>query len=235
VHPPTVTTGWPEFELERLDGLLLRADLHEQRFLAAGEYGNLVNHLMRCAAAACLSDREADGVSFVARAAVRTGEWVRAAREGRARPSSFADYALARGWLAVSIAPTPVAMDILPGFLAMTGWQPAGAVHNARMVAGLLAGDDAAVDAASQKCDLSDAGLGAPLKRFALACVAADRAGMQKALATWLREKLDATMTHEWGAYNELPVEVSGALALAERRGTPLPLASNRVLTRFRA
>lgn len=228
-------TDWPDFEVERLAGLLLRVDLQEQRFLAAGEYGNVVNHLMRSAAAACLSDREDDALSFLARAAVRTGEWVRAAREGRARPSSFADYALARGWLAVAIMPTPVAMDILPGFLAMTGWQPAGAVHNARMVAALVAGDAAAAEAASKLCDLSDAGLGVPLKRFVLASLAGDEAAMRKALATWLQEKLDATMTHEWGAYNEVPLEVSGALALATGRGAPLPMVSNRVLTRYRA
>ena len=42
-------------------------------------------------------------------------------------------------------------------------------------------------------------------------------------------------MTHEWGAYNEVPIEVNGALALADRAGRTVPVASNRVLTRFRA
>ncbi len=227
--------AWPEYESERLAGVLLRVDLQEQRSLAAGDYAAVVNHLMRSASAACLSDREDEALRLIGRAAERTAEWVRAARAGKVRPSSFSDVALSRGWLCAAIAPTPSVLEVAPGFLAMTGWLPAGAAHNARVVAAALVGDHPAVEASLKLCELSDAGLGSPMKKFMLAWLARDAAAMKKTLATWLQEKMDATMTHEWGAYNEVPIEVSGALALAERAGVPVPYASNRVLTRFRA
>ncbi len=226
---------WPEFELERLAGTLLRVDLYEQRYLAAADYPNIVNHLLRSASAACLSNREDDAVRLIERAAVRTVEWVHAAREGKTRPSSFSDFAFTRGWLAVAIA-APIGTEQATGnFLAMSGWRPAGSVHNARMVVALLAGDPTAAEAATHLAEMGDAGLGAPLKHFVLALITRDDAAMKKSAANWLHEKMEATMTHEWGAYNEVPIEVSGALALAERVGHPLRIASNRLLTRFRA
>lgn len=225
---------WPEFENERLAGALLRVDLYEQRYLATGEYPNVVNHLLRSASAACLSDREDEGLRLVERAALRTVEWVRASREGKARPTSFSDLAFTRGWLAVAIAPPAGAEEAARNCLAMMAWQPAGPVHNARLVVAAFAGDWATVDAAAKLCDLSDAALGAPLKRFLLALVTHDEVVMRKSISTWLQEKMDATMTHEWGAYNEVPIEVSGGLALAQRSGRPVPVGSNRVLTRFR-
>ena len=225
---------WPEFESERLAGMLLRVDLQEQRHLAAGEHANVVHHLLRSASVACLSDREEEGVALIERAAVRTVEWVRASREGKARPSSFSEPAFTRGWLAICVCPPPGAEEAAKNCLAMTAWQPAGQLHNARIVAAAFSGDWATVDAASKLCDLSDPGLGAPLKRFLLALVAHDEPAMRKSIVTWLQEKMDATMTHEWGAYNEVPIEVSGALALAASAGRAVPMTSNRVLTRFR-
>jgi hypothetical protein len=226
---------WPEFEVERLTGALLRVDLYEQRYLTAGEYPNVVNHLLRSASAACLLDREADAQKLIARAAERTVEWVRAARENRTRPSSFSDLAFTRGWLAAAIeTPSHGVEEAARHVLAMTGWQPAGPVHNARMVAAAWLRDWATVEGAARLCDISDAGLGTPLKRTALALAAGDEAGARKAIAAWLQEKMEATMTHEWGAYNEVPIEVSGALALGVRAGLPVVCTSNRVLTRFR-
>lgn len=227
---------WPEFEVERLAGALLRVDLYEQRYLTAGEYPNIVNHLLRSASAACLMDREPEALKLVARAAERTVEWVRAARENRVRPSTFGDLAFTRGWLAVAIEPPAFGTEeAARQVLAMTGWQPAGGAHNARLVAAAFLRDWATVDAAAKLCDLADPGLGAPFKRVGLALAAGDETAGKKAIATWLQEKMDATMTHEWGAYNEVPVEVSGALALAVRAGLPLATSSNRVFTRYRS
>lgn len=226
---------WPDFELERLETVLVRAELQEQRLMAAGDFPGVVNHLLRSASAACLADREPEGFAFVARGAVRTMEWVRAARAAKTKPSTFADLAFTRGWLAAAIAPPPGFEETAGHVLAMTGWQPAGPAHNARAVAALLVGDHAAAELSVGRMDLADAGLGAPFKRFAAALLGADADGMLKATNTWLLEKMDATMTHEWGAYNEVPIEVSGALALAAAAGRPLLLPSNRVLTRFRA
>ena len=227
---------WPEFEVERLAGALLRVDLYEQRYVTAGEYPSVVNHLLRSASAACLLDREDEALRLIARAAERTVEWVRAARESKVRPSSFTDLAFTRGWLAIAIEPPGVgAEEAARNVVAMTGWQPAGPVHNARMVAAAFLRDWATVDGAAKLCDISDSGLGAPLRRVAGAIAAGDEAGVRKGILNWLQEKMEATMTHEWGAYNEVPIEVSGALALAERGGRAVPVASNRVLTRYRA
>ncbi len=226
---------WPDFELERLETVLVRAELQEQRLMAAGDFPGVVNHLLRSASAASLADREPEGLAFVARSAVRTMEWVRAARAAKTKPSTFADLAFTRGWLAAAITPPPGFEEAAGHVLAMTGWQPAGPVHNARAVAALMVGDHADAELSVARMDLADAGLGAPFKRFAIALLGADTEGMLKATNAWLREKMDATMTHEWGAYNEVPIEVSGALALAAVAGRPLFLPSNRVLTRFRA
>ncbi len=227
--------SWPEFDVERLEAALLRADLQEQRLLEAGDHPGVVNHLVRSASAACLVNREGDALDFVSRAAVRTMEWVRAARAAKTKPSSFADLAFSRGWLAAAICPPADMAEPGGHFLAMSGWQVAGPVHNARMVAALLIGDVPAAEVSIQRCDLSDSGLGVPLKRFITALVGADAEAMGKAANAWLLEKMDATMTHEWGAYNEAPIEVSGALALAERLGRPVKVVSNRVLPQFRA
>ncbi|MBM4365099.1 MAG: hypothetical protein FJ102_02715 [Deltaproteobacteria bacterium] len=226
---------WPEYEIDRLAGALMRVDLYEQRYLAVGEYHSVVNHLVRSASAACLSDREDDAIQLIARASARMDEWVRAVREGRAKAQGFSDFACTRGWLAVAIAPSAVAEETARAFLIATAISPPGPAQNARMVAAAVLGEPLSVNAAAQGAELSDAGLGLPLKRFILALFAGDEPAMRKAASNWLDEKMEATMTHEWGAYNEVPIEVSGALALAERRGRPIPLDSNRVLTRFRS
>lgn len=225
---------WPEFELERLSGALLRVDLYEQRYLAVSEYPNVVNHLLRSAAAACLSDREDDALKLIQRASRRMEEWVVAARDGKVKTSTLGDFACARGFLAVATAPGPNAVDTARALLTLTKDAPSGSVQNARLVAATLLGDAATAEMAAKGCELSDAGLGLPLRKFVVALFAGDDAAMKKCIATWLQEKMEATMTHEWGAYNEVPVEVSGAMALAERRGRELRIDSNRVLTRFR-
>ncbi len=227
--------NWPDYEIDRLAGALMRVDLYEQRYLAVGEYHSVVNHLLRSASAACLSDREDEAIRLIARASTRMDEWVRAVREGRAKAQGFADFACTRGWLAIAIAPSASAEDTARAFLIATAISPPGPAQNARMVAAAVLGESLSVNAAAQGAELSDAGLGLPLKRFILALFAGDEQAMRKAVGTWLDEKMEATMTHEWGAYNEVPIEVSGALALAERRGRPIPLDSNRVLTRFRS
>ncbi len=226
---------WPDFEVDRLAGALMRVDLYEQRYLAVGEYHSVVNHLLRSASAACLSDREDEAVRLVARAANRMDEWVRAVREGKVKGTAFADLACTRGWLAVAVAPSAVSEESARSFLVATAVAPPGPVQNARMVAATILGEPLSINAAAGGAELTDAGLGLPLKRFVLALLAGDEPVMRKCIHTWLVEKMEATMTHEWGAYNEVPIEVSGALALAERRGCPLPIKSNRVLTRFRA
>jgi hypothetical protein len=136
--------------------------------------------------------------------------------------------------LAVATAPGPNAVDTARALLTLTKDAPSGSVQNARLVAATLLGDAATAEMAAKGCELSDAGLGLPLRKFVVALFAGDDAAMKKCIATWLQEKMEATMTHEWGAYNEVPVEVSGAMALAERRGRELRIDSNRVLTRFR-
>jgi hypothetical protein len=225
-------TSWPEFEIELLQGALLRVDLYEHRYLAVGEYHNVVNHLLRSAAASCLADREADAEALVERAARRMIEWVGAARDGKVRVSSFSEFAATRGWLAVALGETGAAAA--QAFVAMTAEIPAGPVHNARMAAALLAGDAQALHASARLAELSDAGLGLPWKRLALAVDARDELAALRALAMWIQEKMEATMTHDWGPYNEVPIEVSGAMGLAARSGLFLALDSNRVLTRFR-
>lgn len=226
---------WPEYELERLSGALLRVDLYEQRYLAVGEYPNVVNHLLRSASAACLSDREDEALRLVQRSARRVEEWMAAVRDGSAKLASLGDLACTRGFLSVAASPGPNAVDAARGLLALTQSAPSGSVQNARLVAAAILGDIEAVESAAKGCELSDAGLGLPLRKFVVALFGNDEVAMKKMIFTWLQEKMEATMTHEWGAYNEVPIEVSGALALAERRGRTILIKSNRVLTRFRA
>lgn len=227
-------SDWPEFELERLSGTLLRVDLYEQRYLAVFEYPNVINHLLRSASAACLSDREDEALKLTQRAARRVEEWMLAVRDGKAKAASLGDLGCTRGFLAVAAAPGPNAVDTARNLLVLTNTAASGPVQNARLVAAAILGDAEAVESAAKGCELSDAGLGLPLRKFVSALFAGDDGAMKKSATTWLQEKMEATMTHEWGAYNEVPIEVSGALALAERRGRPLLLASNRVFTRFR-
>ncbi len=229
---------WPEVDSERLSGVLLRVDLYENRYLAVGEYHNVVNHLLRSASAACLLDREAEALALVDRAGRRMEEWIGAVAAGKARPGSYADFSATRGLLALALAPEArrdAATRAARTFLAQTADAPPGSVHNARLAAAGLADDMPALQAAARSCELSDAGLGLPWKRFATAIDTRDGALAAKSALAWLREKMEATHTNEWGAYNEVPIEVSAALALAEARGMPVRLANNRVLTRFRA
>lgn len=226
-------SSWPEYDLERLSGALLRVDMYEARYLAVHEHNNVVNHLLRSASAACLSDREEEANRFIARAASRMAEWVAAVAAGRVNTSTYADFAASRGLLAIAIASGGSA--IATAFAEQTAAAPAGPTHNARLVAATMMGDLAAAEASARLCELSDAGLGLPWKKFALALLAKNEDGMRKCLNTWVQEKMEATMTHEWGAYNEVPIEVSGALALAARAGVGFKVDSNRVLTKFRS
>ncbi len=225
-------SSWPEYELERLSGALLRVDMYEARYLAVHEHNNVVNHLLRSASAACLSDREEEASRYIARAASRMAEWVAAVAAGRVNVSSYGDFAASRGLLAIAIASGGVAIATV--FAEQTVAAPAGSTHNARLVAAAMMGDATALEHSAKLCELSDAGLGLPWKKFALALIAENEEGMRKCLNTWVQEKMEATMTHEWGAYNEVPIEVSGALALAARAGIGFTVDSNRVLTRFR-
>lgn len=229
---------WPDVDSERLAGVLLRVDLYENRYLAVSEYHNVVNHLLRSASAACLLDKQADALALVDRAGRRMEEWIAAVGDGRIKPGSYADFSATRGLLALALAPEgrkDAAVRAARTFLAQTSDAPPGSVHNARLAAAGLAGDMPALQASAKACELSDAGLGLPWKRFATAIDARDPAMAAKSALAWLREKMEATHTNEWGAYNEVPLEVSAALALAELRGVPVKLTSNRVLTRFRA
>lgn len=225
-------TPWPEFDTERLQGTLLRVDLYEQRYLAVGEYPNVLDHLLRCASAACLCDREGDAIRLLARASVRVQEWVDGVRTGRVPRGTLHDLAAARAFLAAALIPGAEAPART--LLDLTDADPAGAVHNARLAAALIVADRAQAERSAGLCELSDAGLGLPWKKAALAILAKDEAACSKAVFSWIDEKIEATMTHEWGAYNEVPIEVSGALALAEHAGLPVLVQSNRVLTRFR-
>jgi hypothetical protein len=231
-------TTWPDVDSERLSGALLRVDLYEARYLAVGEHHNVVNLLLRSASAACLLDREDDAAALVARAGRRMQEWIAAAAEGRSKPAAYGDFSATRGMLALALLPPEGqegALRAARGLLTQTAALPPGSVHNARLAAACLTDDAPALQAAARACELSDAGLGLPWKRFATALDTRDTALAAKSALAWLREKMEATHTNEWGAYNEVPIEVSGALALAELRGMPVRLATNRVLTRFRA
>lgn len=226
---------WPEFESERIETTLLSVELYERRFLSTQAYHQVIHHLIRCASAACLLHREDEAIRLIGRAGARTLEWLTAVRLGRLPASALDHLALTRGLLALTIATLDDDVHTLSTFLQQTAATPAGPVHNARMVAALLVGDAGSFQHAAERADRSDAGLGLPFKRFALALLANDHSAMLHQLRVWLQEKAESTQTLEWGAYNEVPIEVSGALALAERRGHPLRLASNRILTRFRA
>lgn len=236
---PEDDNRWPEYESERLEVVLARVELHEARFMGDEAYHLVVNHLVRAASAACLLDREPEAERYIHRAASRMAEWVEAARWGRARSEAFSDLAATRGWLAVAAAtlldPGQRFVRVAGTFLRLTVGRPAGSVHNARLAAGLLTQDDAAVASSAPLCDLSDAGLGSPWRKFALALVAGDTTSMATAADRWLYEKLDATQTLDWGPYNEVPIEVSGALSLAALRGNRVVLANNRVLHGLRA
>ena len=228
-------SDWPESHDDRLSTVLLRVDLSEGRFLAEGQYNHVVNHLLRSAAAACLLDREADAVALIARAGARLGEWIDSVEATRTKPTSFVDYACTRGMLALALWPDPAGERIARRFLTATAELGPGSQQNARMAAALYLGESADVARALAGAERSDPGLGQPWMRFVAALEAKDAAACAKAATMWLREKMEATFTNEWGAYNEIPIEVSAALALAERRGVSVRLPSNRILPRFRA
>lgn len=223
---------WPEFDPDRLAGALMRVDLQEARYLAVGEYHNVVDLLMRAAAAACLLDREEDALVYVRRAAERMDEWTRMVDARVVQAAGYSEFAAARGLLAVALVEGPD--EIGWRFLAQTAGAGAGTVQNARVAAAVLVGDAETAIAASRLCELSDAGLGLPFKRFALALFDHDHNAIRKHLSVWLDEKAEATMTHDWGFYNEVPIEVSGAIAAAWRQGIKVRVDSYRVLPRFR-
>lgn len=223
---------WPEYDLDRLSGSLLRVELYEARYLAVGEYHNVVDHLLRTAAAACLLDREADALTYIQRAATRTEEWLGMVDARIVPMTLFGELAATRGLLAVAIVGGKE--EIGWRFLAQTANSPAGSVHNARLAACLLVGDADTADKSAKLCELADAGLGLPWRRFVTAVFAREHAAARKQIDVWLQEKQESTLTHEWGAYNEVPIEVSGALAAAARMGLPIKVSTNRVMTAFR-
>jgi hypothetical protein len=225
-------TTWPEFDADRLSGTLMRVDLQEARFLAVGEYHNVVDLLMRAAAAACLLDREEDGMAFVRRAAERTDEWTLMVESRVVPASTYREFAAARGMLATALCDAPEAVGWR--FLSQTANEGPGPAQNARLAAAILVGDADSAIQATKLCELTDAGLGVPFKRFALALFDRDHAGVRKSLSLWLEEKAEATMTHDWGAYNEVPLEVSGAIAAAWLLGVRVTMDSPRILPRFR-
>jgi len=228
---------WPESDGERLAGVLLRVDLYEGRYLAVGEHHNVVNHLLRAASAACLLDREPEALALLDRVIERMIDWVGAVGQGRARSSTYADFSATRGLLAFALAADgrrSAAHEAARVFLRQTETAPPGSVHNARLAAATLIGDRAAIQTAARSCELSDAGLGLPWKRFAHAIDTEDAAAAGRLAHAWLREKSESTHTNEWGAYNEIPLEVSAALALAAARGVPVKLTSDRILTALR-
>lgn len=232
MNPPRLAK-WPEFDLERLSGALMRVDLQEARYLAVGEYHNVVDLLLRAGAAACLLDREADAMTYVERAATQTDEWTRMVDARVVQASSYREFAAARGMLALALVDAPD--DAGWRFLAQTANEGLSTVQNARLAAAILVGDADTALAAAKQCELTDAGLGLPFKRFALALFDRDHTGVRKHLQIWLEEKAEATMTHDWGAYNEVPLEVSGAMAAAARQGMRVTMDSVRILPRFRA
>ena len=238
-EPEEPNERWPEYEPERLEVVLARVELHEARFMGDEAYHLVVNHLVRAASAACLLDREPEADRYIHRAASRMAEWVEAARWGRARCDAFSDLAATRGWLVVALAnlldPSQRFNRVAGTFLRLTADRPAGAVHNARLAAASLAHDDAVVTGSIPLLDLSDAGLGLPWRRYAVALAEHDLIAMYGAAEGWIEEKLDATQTLDWGPYNEVPIEVSGALALAALRGERVGLVSNRIHTALRA
>jgi hypothetical protein len=231
-------SGWPDVDNERLTGVLLRVDLYERRYLAVGEHHNVVNHLLRSASAACLLEREDEAQALIDRAGQRMVDWVRAVGSGATSAATYVDFGATRGMLAFGLVSEPLrvaAERAADDFLAQTTSVAPGSVHNARLAAAALLGNFPALQASARACELSDAGLGLPWRRFATAIDARDATLAARSAQAWLREKLEATHTNEWGAYNEVPIEVSGALGLAAARGLPVRLASNRVLTRYRA
>lgn len=225
---------WPDYEIERLSGVLLRVDLQERRHQQNGAWPSLVDHLVRAVSAACLSHREAEADAYLRRAAKRMEEWIREVEAGLSATTYNMDFATARGLFALILVNGPDTELLVDLFLRQSNRLPSGPVHNARLIGLLLLKRYGEIAAAASFSSLEDAGLGAPWKRFAMALPGAETTVMQASLERWLNEKMESTQTHEWGAYNEVPIEVSGALALAERCGVPVKVDSNRVLPKFR-
>jgi hypothetical protein len=225
---------WPEYEPERLSGVLLRIDLQERRLLQAGAWAAVVDHLLRSASTACLASREAEAWSLFERAGRRMIEWIEQVQQGLPRSTYNNDFSAVRGLLTLILANLPQTTEAIATFLDQTADLPPGTAHNARLAGLLLLRRHAELPMTASFCSTEDMGLGAPWKRFALAIPGEDTAVMRSAAERWILERVDATQTHEWGTYNEVPIEVSGALALAERCGVPLKLDSNRIWPRYR-
>jgi hypothetical protein len=229
---------WPEYESDRLSSQLLRVDLQEKRCLSLGAWQQLIDHLIRSAAVACLVNQEDLAQTLLCRTAQRMSEWVEQVRQGLPVSLYNQDFAPVRGMLSLALVGEeagPVPENIAAEFLRQTSRLPAGPVHNARLAAAILCNRLEEAQNSLSLCSLEDAALGAPWKRFIQGLIAKDAAIMQNGLERWLEEKMEATQTHDWGAYNEVPLEVTGALALSERAGFPLKLHSNRILPRYRA
>lgn len=229
-----MTVDWPEYETERLSGVLLRVDLQERRHQQNGAWQSLVDHLIRAVSAACLSHREAEADAYLRRAAARMEEWINLVQQGLPASTYNLDFATARGLFAMVLVGAPGLDRLLELYLQQTASLPAGPAHNARLIALLFLRRYGELAPTAALSSIEDMGLGNPWKRFAMAVPGGDETVLRAAVDRWLHEKMEATHTHEWGAYNEVPIEVSGALAIAEHCGILLKLDSNRVLPRYR-
>lgn len=229
-----MAVDWPEYEVERLSGVLLRVDLLERRHRQNGAWSLLVDHLIRAVSTACLCGREVEAHSYLVRAAVAMSDWVAKVRQGLPVSSYNRDFSTARGLFALSLCPGPERDHVFQEFLQQTANAEAGPTYNARLIAILWQQRYEELAPTAALSSLEDAGLGAPWKRFAVAIPGGDPNTLKAAVDRWLHEKIEATQTHEWGPYNEVPIEISGALAVAEHCGISLKVDSNRLLPHFR-
>ena len=229
-----MNVDWPDYEQERLSGLLLRVDLQERRLLVAGDWPGLVDHLIRSASVACLAREETEAKGLVWRAGQRVVEWTGQVQNGLPRSTYNHDFSLVRGVLLLQLSSTPELRQAMELVAAQTAGLPPGPAHNARLICLAFLGRYAELPMAAAQSSMEDTGLGPPLRRFIMAICTRDRDALRSAVDRWLREKMEATQTIAWGDYNEVPLEVSGALALAERCGCGIRVRSNRVWPAFR-
>ena len=107
-----MTSDWPEYEIERVAGILLRVELQEQRHRETGAWAALVDHLNRAVSAACLISQEEEAQAYIRRTSEAMRQWVAAvrplrsvARAGTASrawrnlPAGRRNTTLRRGWV----------------------------------------------------------------------------------------------------------------------------------------
>ncbi|HNH46297.1 MAG TPA: hypothetical protein PKY30_04640, partial [Myxococcota bacterium] len=99
-----MTSDWPEYEIERVAGILLRVELQEQRHRETGAWAALVDHLNRAVSAACLISQEEEAQAYIRRTSEAMRQWVAAVRQGYARASYNNDFASVRGMLTLVLS-----------------------------------------------------------------------------------------------------------------------------------